>query len=380
MSSGAGTLLRSTQRHSPPARAMTRSPSPAIPSASATPRCPSPSAPASRPPVNSTYKIINNTGAATISGTFNHAQVEGSTVTAAGGRQFTISYVAGTGSNDVQLTEKSMLFVWDGKPDLSGTSADANWKTAVNWVGDVAPLPGDTLSFGVGGTCRHPTATTISQPVPPSSRSSSPAPAILTSATPCSSAADSPRRPAGTNTVNIALTLGRRADHFWFPTAPGNLVLGGAIHLAANTLTANVSGALHANGSIDGATATSLYAHSPGHRRPCSSPPPAPAPMPAPPPSLAVLARSRCPHHLQRHRQQRGNPEWHRQHRLRHQRGHPVSRLCHQHADHHGSLNLQAGSIFNARLTGGGTAGQFSTRTRSPPAPSPSPPSAPVSP
>src|SRR5262249_6375263 len=37
--------------------------------------------------------------------------------------------------------------MWDGKPDGGGVSADNNWMTATNWVGDVAPVAGDNLFF-----------------------------------------------------------------------------------------------------------------------------------------------------------------------------------------------------------------------------------------
>ncbi len=39
---------------------------------------------------------------------------------------------------------------WDGHPDAGGTSADNKWSTAANWVGDVAPQPGDDLQFPAG--------------------------------------------------------------------------------------------------------------------------------------------------------------------------------------------------------------------------------------
>ncbi len=37
--------------------------------------------------------------------------------------------------------------VWDGHPDAGGAGADNKWTTATNWVGDVAPQPGDDLQF-----------------------------------------------------------------------------------------------------------------------------------------------------------------------------------------------------------------------------------------
>jgi autotransporter-associated beta strand protein len=40
--------------------------------------------------------------------------------------------------------------VWDGRPDGGGTSVNNKWLTATNWVGDVAPSPGDDLVFAPG--------------------------------------------------------------------------------------------------------------------------------------------------------------------------------------------------------------------------------------
>lgn len=40
--------------------------------------------------------------------------------------------------------------IWDGGPDAGGASANANWTTPSNWLGDVAPLPDDNLVFPAG--------------------------------------------------------------------------------------------------------------------------------------------------------------------------------------------------------------------------------------
>jgi autotransporter-associated beta strand protein len=40
--------------------------------------------------------------------------------------------------------------VWDGRPDGGGTSVNNKWLTATNWVGDVAPSPGDDVVFAPG--------------------------------------------------------------------------------------------------------------------------------------------------------------------------------------------------------------------------------------
>ena len=40
--------------------------------------------------------------------------------------------------------------IWDGVQDLGGATANANWTTASNWVGDIAPQAGDDLVFAAG--------------------------------------------------------------------------------------------------------------------------------------------------------------------------------------------------------------------------------------
>ena len=93
-----------------------------------------------------TFVIVDNGGSNPVSGTFTGLP-EGATLTAAG-QTFRISYVGGDG-NDVVLTRLGSATdaIWDGAPDGGGTSTDANWTTASNWVGDVAPVPGDDLYF-----------------------------------------------------------------------------------------------------------------------------------------------------------------------------------------------------------------------------------------
>ena len=93
-----------------------------------------------------TFVIVDNGGASPVSGQFTGLP-EGATLTA-DGQTFRISYVGGDG-NDVTLTRLGSATdaIWDGAPDGGGTSADANWTTASNWVGDVAPVAGDDLYF-----------------------------------------------------------------------------------------------------------------------------------------------------------------------------------------------------------------------------------------
>jgi hypothetical protein len=98
------------------------------------------------PVVGQPFKIIDNDGADPVSGTFTDLP-EGSLL-AVGRDVLRISYVGGDG-NDVVLTKVAAAF-WDGVPDGGGTSADAHWRTATNWVGDEAPHPGSNLIFPAG--------------------------------------------------------------------------------------------------------------------------------------------------------------------------------------------------------------------------------------
>ena len=93
-----------------------------------------------------TFVIVDNGGTNAVSGQFTGLP-EGATLTA-DNQMFRVSYVGGDG-NDVTLTRLGSATdaIWDGAPDGGGTSADANWTTASNWVGDVAPVAGDDLYF-----------------------------------------------------------------------------------------------------------------------------------------------------------------------------------------------------------------------------------------
>ena len=53
-----------------------------------------------------------------------------------------------------QMEERNLLatFTWDG-----GSTADNNWTTPENWFGDVAPSPGDDLSFPQELSTQRPT-------------------------------------------------------------------------------------------------------------------------------------------------------------------------------------------------------------------------------
>jgi len=87
--------------------------------------------------------VIRNNGSQPVSGEF-AGLPEGSIIQSAG-RDLFLSYQGGSG-NDVTLTyivpPTGVTRVWDG-----GSVLNSNWSTAANWVGDIAPQPGDALRF-----------------------------------------------------------------------------------------------------------------------------------------------------------------------------------------------------------------------------------------
>ncbi|MDW8310379.1 MAG: hypothetical protein RMK20_13475, partial [Verrucomicrobiales bacterium] len=91
------------------------------------------------------FVIITNTGAAAFTTTFTNLPEGG--IVGSGGQFFEISYVGGDG-NDVTLTKlpapTGVARVW------SGAGTDNFWGTPANWVGGVAPNPGDDLVFPAG--------------------------------------------------------------------------------------------------------------------------------------------------------------------------------------------------------------------------------------
>ena len=98
------------------------------------------------PTVGDSFTIINNDGADAVLGTFNGLP-EGARF-GIGACAFTITYAGGDG-NDVVLTRVAAgTFTWNG------AGADNNWTTGANWVGGVAPSPGDDLVFGNAGALR----------------------------------------------------------------------------------------------------------------------------------------------------------------------------------------------------------------------------------
>ncbi len=97
------------------------------------------------PSIGQQFTLIQNTSGAAVSGTFNGLP-EGSLLVV-GDVAFRISYVGGSGGQDVVLTRVA-ADVWSG----GAGAGDTNWTTAANWVGGVAPSAGDTLIFPTGVT------------------------------------------------------------------------------------------------------------------------------------------------------------------------------------------------------------------------------------
>ncbi len=202
-------------------------------------------------PFNSAYELINNTGAEAIGSIFSGLP-EGATVTASNGRQFTITYIGGTG-NDVVVTEKPMTLVWDGD------GADNNWTTGANWVGNAAPIIGDTLSFGASGALRT-TSNDNNYTAGTSFNSiffTSPGYILNGNALTLTNGISS--QSAGTNTIDQPITLSG-AQSFQTSGTTSTLDLNGAIHLAGNTLTTSGPGVIDADAAIDGTGSASAIA------------------------------------------------------------------------------------------------------------------------
>lgn len=93
-----------------------------------------------QPDVGTIFTIVTKTGPGAIAGTFDGLP-EGATFTH-NGREFRINYTPSAVA--LTVTASKPTFTWDGG------GADANWKTAANWAGDVAPSPGSVLVFPAG--------------------------------------------------------------------------------------------------------------------------------------------------------------------------------------------------------------------------------------
>ena len=101
------------------------------------------------PLVGDKFIIITNIGASPFTTTF-VGKPEGSLQTN-GSIIYTISYTNGSG-NDVALTVSGYNFTGTDRT-WSGAGTNGLWQNASNWVGNVAPVPGDNLIFP-GGTAR----------------------------------------------------------------------------------------------------------------------------------------------------------------------------------------------------------------------------------
>jgi autotransporter-associated beta strand protein len=97
-------------------------------------------APGLLPIATTEFVILSNTTASAISGTF--AGLPEGAVTNIGGVEFQISYVGGTGGNDVTLTAVPVARSWDG-----GGIANTNWSNPANWSANTLPQPEDILLF-----------------------------------------------------------------------------------------------------------------------------------------------------------------------------------------------------------------------------------------
>ena len=57
-------------------------------------------------------------------------------------------YNGGSGNNDLVLHPAPPVFIWDGRQDGSlNPTGDSLWTNRLNWIGDVAPSPGDKVLF-----------------------------------------------------------------------------------------------------------------------------------------------------------------------------------------------------------------------------------------
>ena len=88
------------------------------------------------------FIVIQNNGTDPIVGTF--AGLPEGASTMLGGMEVAVHYAGGDG-NDVELVALNNFAIWDG-----GGGANTNWSNGANWVGDTAPVSGDSVLFPVG--------------------------------------------------------------------------------------------------------------------------------------------------------------------------------------------------------------------------------------
>jgi len=136
-----------------------------------------------------------------------------------------------------QLEDRRLLavFTWDGAPDAGGTSADANWMTATNWVGDVAPSAGSDLVFPAGGTDNKTNSNNYPAGTAFGSIQFLGSSYVLSgnAATLSGGIANS----GSNNQLGFGLTLGATQTF----ASGGSLTLGGQVNLSGRNLTLNVS-------------------------------------------------------------------------------------------------------------------------------------------
>ena len=151
------------------------------------------------------------------------------------------------------VTEKPMTLIWDGQAS-GGT--DPDWTNPANWVGDVAPIIGDNLSFGANGAEQITTddnnytvGTTFGSITFTST-------GYVLGGNALDLNGGVSMAPAGTDTIDLAITLAD-AQSFQTTLAGGILDLDAAVHLAGNALTVSGPGVVDADAVIDGTTAAS---------------------------------------------------------------------------------------------------------------------------
>lgn len=90
------------------------------------------------PKAGDVFVLISNDGTDAVSGEF--AGLPDNSIVSAGGLPLLIDYQGGDG-NDVSLVVAPSTRTWDGG------GANNLWTNPANWLGDVAPIPGDILVF-----------------------------------------------------------------------------------------------------------------------------------------------------------------------------------------------------------------------------------------
>lgn len=148
----------------------------------------------------------------------------------------------------VERLEKRVLFAvatWDGG------GLDANWTTAANWAGDVAPLAGDSLVFGAAGAARKINANNFAAATAFASISFQDSGYDISGNGVNLSGGISTSNTTGGNTLGLPLTL-TAAQTINSATAGTTLTLGGAVVNGGFGLTLAGSGAITAAGIISG--------------------------------------------------------------------------------------------------------------------------------